>query len=59
MVKDSTAMNARSHINISNPINAFSDTLEASEFWGIVWSRFILNGLAPVSALERAKEPVC
>lgn len=35
----------------------FSDTLEASEFWGIVWSRFILNGLAPVSALERAKEP--
>lgn len=48
MVKDTTATNARSHINRSNPLNACSCS--------IVLSEIILKEVAPVSA-SGTKEP--
>lgn len=53
MIKDSIATNARSHINISNPTDAFFLLKRHLKSRGrvVIQVEMVLNGMAPLSVL--------
>lgn len=57
MVKDSTATNARSHINISNQRLYLIN--EAPEVQRVMFREVVLNGMAPISALGTSQVTLC
>lgn len=58
MVKDSTATNARSHINISNQrLYLINEAPEVQRVMFLV--EVVLNGMAPISALGTSQVTLC